>query len=206
MTEPWERLPNEPMRWHARFQRFLAMGAEARSVLGAVHVEEAEKGKERQSPRPSGAWVRASRRWLWKQRSEAWDAQQLELRRSEEEQARRREREARLNTLRAARQILTREIADLVQDPDRAKQMSPAQVIACLQIVFREQRIEYGEPTTNTRSEQTGPGGGPVRTHVGVDVEAVLASLDLEGVRLWRQLVDRLRLTQGAEGVDRGGV
>lgn len=70
----WERCPEEKALWYGRFCVFLHMGTE-RTLLGAVHrVEEAEKGRKKQSKKVPGSWNTACDQWQWHQRAEAWDA------------------------------------------------------------------------------------------------------------------------------------
>ena len=82
MTEPaeffpWDPMENEPALWFDRFTKFRLMGPE-RSLLGLYKQWLAEKGRAGQKKpaelRPPGAWVKASRRWKWRDRGEAWDA------------------------------------------------------------------------------------------------------------------------------------
>jgi len=46
----------------------------SRTLLGAVHAEEAQKGSKRPSKALPGAWRRASEQWNWIARAEAYDA------------------------------------------------------------------------------------------------------------------------------------
>lgn len=70
---PWEWQDGEPNLWYDRFLVYLRMGP-SRTKLGAVHlVEEAEKGREKQSSKVPGAWNDAASEWRWKERAEAWD-------------------------------------------------------------------------------------------------------------------------------------
>ena len=71
----YNRQEEEPGIWYARFLLYRNMG-HARSLLGAVHREEAEKGRERQSEKVPGSWNRSADRWQWKKRAEQYDADQ----------------------------------------------------------------------------------------------------------------------------------
>lgn len=76
VTQPiYERQPDEPARWYARFLLYRGMGA-GRSLLGCVHREEAEKSGEKRSKKVPGSWDDAFERWHWKARAEAYDADQ----------------------------------------------------------------------------------------------------------------------------------
>lgn len=72
--EIWERREGED-RWYARFLLFRDMGY-GRSLLGAIHLEEAKKSKEKQSISPPGAWSVACKQWEWRKRAQAWDEEQ----------------------------------------------------------------------------------------------------------------------------------
>jgi hypothetical protein len=86
--EVWDRQPDEPVRWYARFALFRDMGP-ARTKLGAVNLEKrleaqkAGKGGKEQTFKPAtrtpGAWEEAFRQWNWKKRVEAWDEEQERL-------------------------------------------------------------------------------------------------------------------------------
>lgn len=69
---PWERMKDEPNLWYDRLVSYLQMGP-SRSLLGAVHLEEAQKSTEKRSSSVPGSWYEASKRWEWKDRAEAWD-------------------------------------------------------------------------------------------------------------------------------------
>src|SRR5262245_11085627 len=69
--EPWERLPGEPNRWFARFERYRLAGP-CRTLLGTWTAEQAEKSRKKRFKVP-GSWNAAAARWRWKERAEAWD-------------------------------------------------------------------------------------------------------------------------------------
>jgi hypothetical protein len=79
----WDRQPDEPSLWFDRFERYRRMGP-GRSVLGCLHAEEAQKGKEKQSPCPPSSWSAAVEQWRWKERARAWDDEQTRLAREAE--------------------------------------------------------------------------------------------------------------------------
>ena len=74
--QPWERIERdgmlEPNLWYDRFVLFLHMGP-SRSLLGAVHLEEAQKSAEKRSHSVPGAWFDAAKEWNWRERAEGWD-------------------------------------------------------------------------------------------------------------------------------------
>jgi len=71
---PWLKMNGEPNIWYERFSIFRRMG-HTRSIIGALNKELATKGEEKQGSIP-GAWSKASKRWKWKERAEAWDDHQ----------------------------------------------------------------------------------------------------------------------------------
>lgn len=87
---PWDRQPGEPNLWYSRFERLRLMGP-TRTLLGCVNAERAERGGKR-AKRVPGAWYRATERWHWTERVEAWD--QAERDRLTAEQEAERERAA----------------------------------------------------------------------------------------------------------------
>src|SRR5262245_8453686 len=72
----YDQQPGEPALWFSRFERFRSMGP-TRTMLGAVHHEEAEKGGQKRSRKVPGAWDVAAERWRWRHRAAAWDAEQI---------------------------------------------------------------------------------------------------------------------------------
>jgi hypothetical protein len=85
--QPWEQMDGEPNLWFGRFQVYLGLGP-MRSVKAAVTAAAAGPeagtgtgsgtgaGKPRKS---SGIWSRHGRVWRWRERAQAWDAQQRNL-------------------------------------------------------------------------------------------------------------------------------
>jgi hypothetical protein len=65
----WERKPDEPARWYARFEVYRLLGP-SRSMEAAYRsVTEGSKRK-----RAVARWYLAAKEWQWKDRAEAWDA------------------------------------------------------------------------------------------------------------------------------------
>lgn len=63
----------ESNQWYSRFVLYLHMPPTERSLLGSVHLYEAQIGKEQRSASIPGAWYKASERFQWKARAEAYD-------------------------------------------------------------------------------------------------------------------------------------
>src|SRR6266704_2717379 len=70
-SEQWLRLPGESNLWYSRFVLHLRLGP-ARTMLGAVHLEDAQENRlvTRWTP---GSWRSAALKFHWKERAEAWD-------------------------------------------------------------------------------------------------------------------------------------
>ena len=77
--KPWDRLPAEPAQWFARFDAYRLLGPGR--TIEAVWRGEAKKSKVK---RPNPAWYAASTRYRWKERAEAWDAQELPSRQQQQ--------------------------------------------------------------------------------------------------------------------------
>jgi hypothetical protein len=94
--QPYERLPDEPSLWYARFEIFRRLGAQ-RSVAEAHRL--ACEAEGRKAPRSSKEWQIIARRWNWRARAEAWDAEQREALRASEQERRLDARERRLGMI-----------------------------------------------------------------------------------------------------------
>lgn len=66
-AKPWDRLPDEPALWFARFDNYRLLGP-SRTVERVFREEKGEKG---QCP---SRWHAESKKWRWRERAEAWDA------------------------------------------------------------------------------------------------------------------------------------
>jgi hypothetical protein len=69
---PWERIEGENNLWYGRFFTYLNMGP-SRTLLGAVHIDEARRGAKGRSSSAPGSWFNASRDFKWKERAQAYD-------------------------------------------------------------------------------------------------------------------------------------
>ncbi len=84
MPNPWDRQRDEngelePNLWYDRFEQYRAAGP-SRSITSIYKAWRVTRGYEklRYSAYP-GSWVRASNRWNWKERAEAWDEHRRQL-------------------------------------------------------------------------------------------------------------------------------
>lgn len=77
-VELWERQPGEPKHWYLRFLRYYLYRGLARSVRRAyvAFVKENYPGKAEDiivRGRSYGQWLKAAKRYGWRERAEAWD-------------------------------------------------------------------------------------------------------------------------------------
>lgn len=79
--QPWDRQPNEPARWYARFQVFLNLGTH-RTVEEAYRFTATVEGLK--GKRPGGQWYEIAREWEWDTRAAAWDDLKREELRTQE--------------------------------------------------------------------------------------------------------------------------
>jgi hypothetical protein len=73
MTDPtslWDRQPNEPARWFARFETYRLLGP-SRTIEAAFQAE--ARTANLTAARPGQAWYNAAQRYDWQTRAEAWD-------------------------------------------------------------------------------------------------------------------------------------
>jgi hypothetical protein len=78
MERSWERLPDEPDRWYARFEVYRLIGPN-RSLLGVYRLVTQLLGRTGRAP--GQAWQQAAQRWNWQARAQAWDtAEEARLR------------------------------------------------------------------------------------------------------------------------------
>ncbi len=78
MGEIWERYPDEPDRWYARFEVYRLLGPN-RSLLGTYRLVTQLLGRTGQAP--GQAWHQAAQRWRWQARAQVWDqAEETRLR------------------------------------------------------------------------------------------------------------------------------
>ena len=73
--EVWNQLEDEDNLWYDRFTHFRLLGP--KRTLGAAHRREVAKSRKKSQYLP-GSWRDAAKQWKWKERAEAWDAQQRE--------------------------------------------------------------------------------------------------------------------------------
>ncbi len=78
MGDIWERNPDEPDRWYARFEVYRLLGPN-RSLSGTYRLVTQLLGRGGKAP--GQAWHQAAQRWRWQARAQAWDqAEEARLR------------------------------------------------------------------------------------------------------------------------------
>jgi hypothetical protein len=182
--EPWDRQPEEPSRWFARFERYRMAGS-GRSLLGAVNGEQAEKGGQRRT-KVSGAWDRAAARWRWRQRAEAWDDQQRDKARETHAQEVAEMNQRHIQEARALQAKAIARLKSLVEDD-----LSATDVVRYFIEATKLERTALGEPETIEERRLTGKGGGAVSFSLE---DALAAEKELE---TWQN--DRVQPSGGAE-------
>lgn len=88
VSEPWRREKGEPAQWFHRLDAYFRPLGPERTIEEAWRRWKAAEAKVRKSKRPSVHWYKASDKWRWKERAEAWDASERRKRIAVEEEAR----------------------------------------------------------------------------------------------------------------------
>ena len=147
---PWDRQDGEPARWYARFLVYMELGP-ARTLAEAYAntLEKAGKGRKSTRPdgklRPSGGWNTASRKYRWRERTLAWDAEQRDLLALSERNLRMARREQRVaitdEYLELARAVLSN-MHLLAANEHQARKWLP-EIRGLLRDMLAAQRLEY---------------------------------------------------------------
>jgi len=160
-TDAWSRLPDEPAMWYQRFDEFYRVLGHGRSILAAYNAWQSAQDDASQRKIPAKAphpgWGSNSRKWRWKQRAEAWDEQQRNIRYADEVVTRERIHRKSLLALETMLEKLSAAAVNV--DPKAIEAASPRQANALAQAlknIARESRVEAGAPGD--------------RTHVTVDI------------------------------------
>src|SRR2546430_15851969 len=80
----WERVEGESLKWFSRFDKFRIMKPWVRSVASVYHEENSVKQRKTTSKVP-GDWYKIAELWKWKERVSAYDLEEQEKRKAEEE-------------------------------------------------------------------------------------------------------------------------
>lgn len=76
IKKPWERQEGETAKWHMRFKNFLVLGP--KRTINAVFEAETKKKQEKSRRNAGPEWYNSAKKYQWKERAEAWDAEQDE--------------------------------------------------------------------------------------------------------------------------------
>lgn len=152
MTQPWDRLPREPNRWYDRFERFRLMGSN-RAIIGVYNGEREKNGKPRCASVPP-PWNVAAHTYNWRERAEAWDEHNREIKRQEDQAQRDHElarvRELRRTTIQALQAMLGRVITAEQDGKYNVDSKTLRELSQAAANIFKESRLEFGEPTAIT--------------------------------------------------------
>lgn len=138
-SRAWDRQPDEPNNWYARFERFRLAGPN-RSVLAVYNAERKAAGKSgaKSNPRP---WDDAARAWRWRERAEDFDESERARRRSDDEARYRQELEehrTHCRTLAAAELTMAAKLLTLVEKrlgTLKADELAAANLPNCLRAI-----------------------------------------------------------------------
>jgi hypothetical protein len=181
----WERSPNEPTRWYARFRMYLFQGP-SRSLVAVYRTILEQQGADRRGKKPlhqvetvPHAWTLATKKYQWAERAAAFDQSERERKDREWETAREVEREAELLLAQAmrdkARQLLELPVLQesIKRDKDGAviayqlvpqfKAFAVAAQLCHEAMVHSRGALEM--PSSYGRAEIVGKGGGPLEIH-----------------------------------------
>lgn len=138
---------------------------------------DAPGGEEDTPPSPPRSypisWTNAASKWKWRERAEAWDAQERIERLKREEREREESRQRRIRTLNA---LMTKvQLATLSLDPESAKW---SDVTAAVRATVQELRHEYEGDVKKVKVEQS-PGGDLSMDELGrLPAEQLAAMID----------------------------
>jgi len=136
----WEQQSDEPSLWFDRFTRFRQAGP-GRSLLRVYIIERAQRGGERrESYSLPGAWDRASAKWNWRARADAWDAHERKAFEIEFEERKKASKVARIRVLEAYRDKLQVALEHLTPETAEWKD-----VTAGLKAMAEQLRAEFDD-------------------------------------------------------------
>ena len=174
LQQPWERRPDETMKWYARFWEFVQLPPASRSVSAVFRQMTAHKAAR--SPTPD--WLRMSQRHEWVARALAYDVWQREqLHQVEMQEA--------LEWRRARRGLLhdfTRKVTEVVSSLTTEQTFTLNEVVAAVRAVTEQLRTEYGDIAPLQTNVAVAVSSGGAATAGGGFVAEVLDALANAGV------------------------
>jgi hypothetical protein len=154
--QPWEKQPEEPARWYARFDIFRRLGP-GRTLEAAYRI--AAKAEGLSKKRAGEEWHVHARRWQWRERAEAWDAVQGEVLQAQEQERRLEGREARLHMIDELLAAVFRVL--VLANLPNLQEVEARQWLPTMRLLFKDlvllQRSELGLPA----GVDGAPGGAP---------------------------------------------
>lgn len=145
--DAWEHMPGEPAIWYTRFHHFLLLGS-TRTIRSAWVLTYREKHKG-VSPGHLGtpsSWYTTAYQWWWKERASEYDAEQLRILQSEDQEARIEARRQRRDLLGEASNEVFRRV---VEDLPNIEYVSWKDTMTAVDLVTRGLRDEYNDRPTN---------------------------------------------------------
>jgi hypothetical protein len=148
MTNSWQRQPDEPNKWYARFETYRLLGSN-RSIEQAFQIATSSE------KRPGSIWYGNAQRWDWQQRAEAWDESEREQMRAVEAKRRFDARQRRLERIeqlqtQAYTALQSANLPDLTEEFAR---MLIGSLRALFEAMMRAERLEYGDFVDNAPRE-----------------------------------------------------
>jgi hypothetical protein len=145
----WDRLQGEPIQWFDRLERYRLLGT-TRTIETVWRAERESREQsrtvaEKQPSRPGSLWYQAAERWKWTERSEAWDAYQIALRRRQFAAEAARDKTDRIALLKSLRGKYAQTLNLWTPDAEKAANTSLDDLARALKIIVNELRNEYDD-------------------------------------------------------------
>lgn len=152
---PWEKLEGESPLQFSRFERFRSLGP-SRTLEAAYRAETGRKGVA------PGHWRESARKYRWRERAEAWDAEQTRQAREEEGESLAERRKAwiaqAMDLQAAGAAALLKLQAQIKATPDHAPPpMTARDIAAYLDQGVKLEMLARGEPTETHEHVVTTP-------------------------------------------------
>ncbi len=141
MANSWDRQKGENLMWFSRFETYRMIGPE-RTLLGTINEMMVKKGEKRRNSIPN-SWSLNFEKFDWKQRAEAWDDQERQKTRKENEKARSKARKARVSLILEGIDKLREALK--VCNPESAKF---GEIMNGIRILSEQTRLEFMEGPT----------------------------------------------------------
>lgn len=161
----WERLPDEPAEWYARFTTYRLMG-NRRSLLGLYNQERASRGQANVDHAPTN-WKNAYLKYEWEKRVLAWTEQEARLQQKKFIEQRNVARERRQAIISALEVMLANVMNKQQENPDYITPQALMSIATAAKVIMDQSRMEWGEMTP------TGEPTGIADTASAIRVEGI---------------------------------